>query len=281
MTTIAPTQLSGVTFGGILRSEWIKLMSLRSTIWCYAILVFLTLGLAALFGSTLYVEGMTLDHDTQQTFAVQAVTFSVGMSQLVVAVLGALVITGEYGTGMIRSTLTAVPARLPALFGKIVVFGAVTFVISLVAMVLSALLSAPLLANSGVDVDFADGAYWAALVGAAGFLALTGVFATAVGTIVRNSAGAIAIVLGFVLVLPTIVQVFAIVTAADWVANLGNFLPSNAGARMYAYVTDSAAVDPLGVGGFVLEPWQGALVLVAWVVALLALASVLLKRRDA
>ena len=92
MTTIAPTQLSGVTFGGILRSEWIKLMSLRSTIWCYAILVFLTLGLAALFGSTLYVEGMTLDHDTQQTFAVQAVTFSVGMSQLVVAVLGALVV---------------------------------------------------------------------------------------------------------------------------------------------------------------------------------------------
>jgi len=282
MTTITPTQLSGVTFGGILRSEWIKLMSLRSTIWCYAILVFLTLGLAALFGSTLYVEGMTLDHDTQQTFAVQAVTFSVGMSQLVVAVLGALVITGEYGTGMIRSTLTAVPARLPALFGKIVVFGAVTFVISLVAMVLSALLSAPLLANSGVDVDFADGAYWAALVGAAGFLALTGVFATAVGTIVRNSAGAIAIVLGFVLVLPTIVQIFAAITRAEWVANLGNFLPSNAGSRMSAYIGESAAsADPLGLGGFVLEPWQGALVLVAWVVALLALASVLLKQRDA
>ena len=282
MTTIAPTQLSGVTFGGILRSEWIKLMSLRSTIWCYAILVFLPLGLAALFGSTLYVEGMTLDRDTQQTFAVQAVTFSVGMSQLVVAVLGALVITGEYGTGMIRSTLTAVPARLPALFGKIVVFGAVTFVISLVAMVLSALLSAPLLANSGVDVDFGDGAYWAALVGAAGFLALTGIFATAVGTIVRNSAGAIAIVLGFVLVLPTIVQIFAAITMAEWVANLGNILPSNAGARMYAYIGESAAAaDPMGLGATVLEPWQGALVLVAWVVALLALASLLLKRRDA
>ena len=282
MTTIAPTQLSGVTFGGILRSEWIKLMSLRSTIWCYAILVFLTLGLAALFGSTLYVEGMTLDRDTQQTFAIQAVTFSVSMSQLVVAVLGALVITGEYGTGMIRSTLTAVPARLPALFGKVIVFGVVTFVVSLVAIVLSALLSAPLLANSGVDVDFGDGAYWAALVGAAGFLALTGVFATAVGTIVRNSAGAIAIVLSFVLVLPTIVQIFAVITKAEWVANLGNFLPSNAGARMYAYIGESAAAaDPMGLGGTVLEPWQGALVLVAWVIALLALASVLLKRRDA
>ena len=281
MTTIAPTQLSGVSFGGILKSEWIKLMSLRSTIWCYAILVFLTISLGLLFGSTISVEGVSLDHDTQQSFAVQAATLSVGMSQLVIAVLGALVITGEYGTGMIRSTLTAVPTRLPALFGKIVVFGAVTFVISLVAIVLTALLSAPLLANNGIEADFGDGAYWSALVGAAGFLALTGVFATAVGTIVRNSAGAIAIVLGFVLVLPTIVQVFALITAAEWVANLGTFLPSNAGARMYAYVSENAAADPFGLGGLVLEPWQGGLVLVGWVVALLALASVLLKRRDA
>ena len=283
MTTIAPTQLSGVTFGGILRSEWIKLMSLRSTIWCYAILVFLTLGLSALFGSTISIEGASLDHDSQQAFAIQAATLSVGMSQLVVAVLGALVITGEYGTGMIRSTLTAVPSRLPALFGKIVVFGLVTFVISLVAIVLSALLSAPLLAGNGIDVDFGDGAYWAALVGAAGFLALTGIFATAIGTIVRNSAGAIAIVLGFVLVLPTVVEVFALITKSEWVANLGTFLPSNAGARMYAYVSESAAAaNPmLGLDRVVLEPWQGALVLVAWVVALLALASVLLKRRDA
>lgn len=281
MTTIAPTQLSGVSFGGILRSEWIKLMSLRSTIWCYAILVFLTISLGLLFGSTIFTEGITLDHDTQQTFAVQAATLSTGMSQLVIAVLGALVITGEYGTGMIRSTLTAVPARLPALFGKIVVFGIVTFVISLVAIVLSALLSAPLLAGNGIEADFGDANYWSALVGAAGFLALTGIFATAIGTIVRNSAGAIAIVLGFVLVLPTIVQIFAVITKAEWVANLGAFLPSNAGARMYAYVSDAPAVDPLGLDSLVLEPWQGALVLVAWVVALLALASVLLKRRDA
>jgi len=182
---------------------------------------------------------------------------------------------------MIRSTLTAVPSRLPALFGKIVVFGVVTFIISLVAIVLSALLSAPLLANNGIEVDFSDGAYWAALVGAAGFLALSGILATAVGTIVRNSAGAIAIVLGLVLVLPTIVQVFALITTAEWVANLGAFLPSNAGARMYAYVSETAVVDPFALGGLVLEPWQGALVLLGWVTALLVLASVLLKRRDA
>ena len=283
MTTITATApRSGVSFGGILHSEWIKLMSLRSTIWCYSIVVFLTVVLSLIYGSTIYIEsGVPLDHDTQQTFAVQAATLSVGMNQLVIAVLGALVITGEYGTGMIRSTLTAVPTRLPALFGKIVVFGVVTFVISLVAIVGSALLSAPLLANNGIETDFADPAYWGALFGAAGFLALSGVFATAVGTIVRNSAGAIAIVLGLILVLPTIVQVFALITMAEWVANLSAFLPSNAGSRMYAYVAENGASDPFGLGGLVLEPWQGALVLLAWVAGLLVLASVLLKRRDA
>ena len=284
MTTLTPTTTSpssGVSFGGILRSEWIKLMSLRSTIWCYAILVFLTITLALLFGSTISLEGATFDASGEQALAVQAATLSVGMSQLVIAVLGALVITGEYGTGMIRSTLTAVPTRLPALYGKIVVFGAVTFVVSLASMVVAALLTAPLLEGNGINVDLSDPAYWSALVGAAGYLALSGIFATAIGTIVRNSAGAIAIVLGFILVIPTIVQVFALITLQEWIANLSAFLPSNAGSRMYAYVAESAASDPLGLGGVVLEPWQGALVLLAWIAGLLVLASVLLKRRDA
>jgi ABC-2 type transport system permease protein len=280
--TTATAPLSGVSFGGILHSEWIKLMSLRSTIWCYSILVFLTISLSLLFGTTITIEGMTLDDASMQSLAVQSATLSVGMSQLVIAVLGALVITGEYGTGMIRSTLTAVPTRLPALFGKVIVFGSVTFIVSLLAIVIAAVLAAPLLAGNGVDTDFGDPAYWAALAGAAGYLALSGVLATAVGTIVRNSAGAIAIVLGLVLVLPTILQVFALVTASEWVANVGTFLPSNAGARMYAYVDQAASsADPFGLGGLVLEPWQGGLVLVAWIAALLLLASVRLKRRDA
>lgn len=280
MTAVATAPRSGVSFGGILKSEWIKLFSLRSTYWCYAILVFLTLSLGLLFGSVITVEGMPLDSNSTQAFAVQGATLSIGMSQLVIAVLGALVITGEYGTGMIRSTLTAVPSRLPALFGKIVVFGVVTFVISFVSIVVTALLSAPLLAGNGIEVDFTDGAYWIALVGAAGYLALSGVLATAVGTIVRHSAGAIAVVLGLILVLPGIVSIFAVVTMQEWVATISTFLPSNAGARMYAYVSEALS-DPMGLGGVILEPWQGGLVLVAWIAALLVLASVLLKRRDA
>jgi ABC-2 type transport system permease protein len=277
MTTHSLTAKSGLSFGGILNSEWIKLMSLRSTFWCYGVLIFLTLALAALFGGTISIDGEQLDAATQQAFAVQSATLSTGMSQLVIAVLGALVITGEYGTGMIRSTLTAVPTRLPALFGKIVVFGVVTFVVSLVAIVTAALLSAPLLASNGITVNFSDGAYWQALVGAALYLSLIGVLSTAIGTIVRSSAGAIAIVMGLILVLPTIVQIFAAVTQARWIADASAFLPSNAGDRMFSYAVD--AFDT--AGQLALEPWQGALVLLAWIAALLALASTLLTRRDA
>lgn len=275
------TTLPHLTFGGILRSEWIKLRSLRSTFWCYSILVFLTVGLGLLFAATFSGMG-EMDYDTQQTFAVQAATLSLGMSQLVVCVLGALVITGEYGTGMIRSTLTAVPTRLPALAAKALVFAAVTFVISLVSIVLTMLISAPLLAGNGIEVDLGSAAVWLPLVGAAGYLALIGVLAFSLGTIIRHSAGGIAAVLGLILVVPTIVSVFAVITRAEWVANAQNFLPSNAGARMYAYVSDAAAaVDPMGLNATPLEPWQGALVVVAWVAALLVLAGVLLKRRDA
>jgi ABC-2 type transport system permease protein len=277
MSTPTIATHTGVTFGGILHSEWIKLTSLRSTFWCFGVLIFLTLGLAVLFGGTLSLDGVDFDAATKQAYAVQSATLSIGMSQLVIAVLGALVITGEYGTGMIRSTLTAVPSRLPALFGKVLVFGATTFVVSLVSIVFAALLSAPLLAANGISVNFSDAAYWVALVGAAGYLALIGVLSTAIGTIVRSSAGAIAVVLGLILVLPTIVQVFAAITQARWIADLGSFLPDGAGGRMYAYV--SGVID---TGGQLnLEPWQGALVLIAWVAALLGLASVLLKRRDA
>jgi ABC-2 type transport system permease protein len=281
MSAVATAPRSGVSFGGILHSEWIKLFSLRSTYWCYGILVFLTLAFGLLFGGLISTEGgIPTDSATVQSIAVQGATLSIGMSQLVIAVLGALVITGEYGTGMIRSTLTAVPARLPALFGKIVVFGGVTFVVSFVSIVLAAALSATLLGNNGLLVDFADPAYWIALLGAAGYLALSGVLATAIGTIVRHSAGAIAVVLGLILVLPGIVSIFAVVTLQEWVANISTFLPSNAGARMYVYVSEATS-DPMGLGGVILEPWQGGLVLVGWIAALLLLASVLLKKRDA
>ena len=110
-----------VTFPRVLRSEWIKLRSLRSTVWSFAIVIAVSAGLALLMGLGIPAADGAVPADTQTTLVLQASLFGVFFGQLVIAVLGVLVISGEYSTGMIRSTLTAVPRRLPALWAKAVV----------------------------------------------------------------------------------------------------------------------------------------------------------------
>jgi ABC-2 type transport system permease protein len=287
--TTAHATGEGVTFVGILRSEWIKLVTLRSTGWCYLILVVVTIGLGALVGLGMpsAAEMGVTDRVSVQTTWLFAATLGVGFAQLVVAVLGALVITGEYGTGMIRSTFAAVPARIPALVGKALVFGAITFVLSFGSLVVTALLLIPLFAGKGIEPDIADGHVWLALVGAAGYLALIGLLSLAIGTIIRHSAGGIAAALGLLLVLPTIAQLLAGLTQAQWASDVGTFLPSSAGGRMFAYPVTATEVPPGfepppgAVVPLVLEPWQGLLVLLGWLAVTAALGVVLLRRRDA
>ena len=283
MTTVVSTRGtatgSGVSFGGVLRSEWIKLRTLRSTAWCYLILVVLTIGLAALIASAFPTPDGTPNRETQQALWLMVTTLGINFGQLVAAVLGALVITGEYGTGMIRSTFAAVPKRLPAVIAKVLVFGVTTFIVTLFSLVVAALITAPLLANKGVHVDFGDAHVWLGLVGGAGYLALIGIVALGVGLIVRNSAGGIAAALGLVLVVPIIFQVISgILQKAMWPQNVASFLPSQAGGKLFAYPASNAATPD---GLVVLDTWQGLLVLAGWVVLVLVVGSILVKRRDA
>lgn len=270
---------SGLSFGGILKSEWIKLTTLRSTVWCLAIVVVVTIGLGILLAFTFSNQG-NLPTAQQQQATVQVSTLAIGFSQLAVSVLGALVITGEYGTGMIRSTFAAAPGRFSPVLAKALVFAAVIFGVSLISIGVTALITAPLLPNVGVHPDFGDaGVYWA-LLGGAGYLALIGLFAFALGTIIRNSAGAIAAALGTVLVLPGILQLIGALTKTEWVTNLTKFLPSGAD-RMYAYAIAQPAVPGAPAGAITLDPWQGLLLIVVWDVVLLAIGMILVKRRDA
>jgi ABC-2 type transport system permease protein len=279
MTTITPyvARGSALSFGGLLRSEWIKLRTLRSTIWCYAIIVAITIGLGLLIASA--IQSSTINPSSPGNEAiVQVATLGIAFSQLVAAVLGALLITGEYGTGMIRSTLTAVPKRLPALAAKAIVLAVTTFALGLVSIVVTALVATPILTAKNIPVDLADGKVWFAIVGGAGYLALIALLALAVGTIVRNSAGGISAALGLVFVAPIVFQIIAGITQATWAINVLALLPSSAGGRMYAYVSDVAAPASKTI---VLDPFQGFLVLAVWVIAFFVVASVLLKRRDA
>lgn len=280
----------GVGFAGVVHSEWIKLRSVRSTLWCYVAIVLLTIGLGMLLSAALPTAATAPTRDAQQSTWLTVATLGVNFSQLVVAVLGALVITGEYSTGMIRSTFVAVPARLPALAAKLLVFGVITFVISLIALVATAFATAPLLPARGIHPDLDDSAIWISLVGAAGYLTLIGCLSLAIGTILRSTAGTIAASLGLVLVAPIILRVLANLTQAQWAANVDVFLPSNAGGRLFAYPasTSSVLTPPAGtpnaattVSAIVLEPWQALLVVAGWFVAALVVGAILLKRRDA
>ena len=278
-TAVFTVSGSGLSFGGLLRSELVKLRSLRSTLWCYGIIVLITIGFGLLLASWVQLGNTAAANADQQALWVRVATTSIMLNQLVVAVLGALIITGEYGTGMIRSTFAAAPKRIPALLAKAVVLAVTTFVISLVSIVVTALLAALLLPGRGIHPDFGDGKVWLAFLGGALYLALVGLISLAIGTLVRSSAGGVAASLGLVFVLPVIMVIITSITRATVAQNVSALLPSAAGERMYSYVTASIVKAPSGF--ILLEAWQGLLVVVGWAVVLFVIAGVLLKRRDA
>lgn len=265
--------------GGILRSEWVKLVTLRSTAWCLAIVAALGIGIPALISLALPAAseagGTTADGGYYNWM--MATTVPLGFSVLVVAVLGCLVITGEYGTGMIRSTTAAVPRRVPVLLAKAAVIGIVVFVVGLVTLLLGALASGLVLGGSGYTIDAGDGRVWLTLLAAAAYPALVAVFAVGVGTLIRNSAGAIAAVLGLLLVVPTIVQLVGGLLRVEWPFDVGTFLPSSLGSTMYTPAIEGMTFTQ---GSITLEPWQAALALAAWAAAALVAAAFVMRRRD-
>jgi ABC-2 type transport system permease protein len=259
---------SGLSFAGILRSEWIKLRSLRSTMWSYLLVILISVGMAALMSLSLSLgpTGATLPEAQQTHYLLLASTFGIYFGQLVVAVLGVLVISGEYSTGMIKSTLTAAPRRLSTLWAKAAVLFIATYVVSLVGIIASFLVAAPILAAKGIHGSLLDGDVIVPMLGGALYLALISVFALGIGAILRSSAGGIAAALGTLLVLPVIFQLIP----ADWAADVQPYLVSNAGFAMFG----AAMGSPL-------EPWQGFAVLIGWIAVAIGAAAVLLKRRDA
>lgn len=277
MTTIAPAAPtvpafvpagSGLSFGGELRSEWIKLRSVRSTLWSYATVIVISFGMAALMSVSLPSAGQALPADVQTTMVGQAATFGVFFGQLVVAVLGVLAISGEYSTGMIRSSITAIPRRLPMLAAKAVVLFVCTFVVGTVSTIGSYAVAAPILAGQGITASFTDPDLFLPLLGGALYLALVSIFALGVGAMLRSSAGGIAAALGILLLLPIAMSMIP----AQWVADLLPYLISNAGLAIF------------GLNGFTsvsLDVWQNVLIVLGWVAVSLAGAALLLTRRDA
>ena len=264
-----PARSGGVvTQSRVLRSEWIKLWSLRSTRWSLALgLLGLLLGIVvAAFDMGRW---SSLPLDTRLHYkSVDTALIGWHLSELAVGVLGVLVITGEYSTGMIRSTFMAVPKRLPVLWAKVLVFGTVVFVLSLPMTFIGFFGAGAVLSQHHVNASLSTPGALRAVIAIPLFLTVLAVFTVSLGALVRNSAGAIATFAGVIFVLPGLVGVLS----NSLKNSINPYLPSNAASAFF-----TAKPDP---ADHLLAPWAGFGVFCAYALVLLAAASVLLIRRD-
>ncbi|MGN6430526.1 MAG: ABC transporter permease [Gaiellaceae bacterium] len=249
-------------------SEWTKLRSLRSTRWSLFAAVLLTILFPVLFAAlTSSHWGSMSPHDRADRHPLDIALAGVNVSQLAVAVLGVLVITGEYSTGMIRASFTAVPKRLPVLWAKTGVFAAVAFALTLPAVLIAFFSSQAILSRHNIlQISFSHSGVARSVIGGAVFLTLVGIFALAIGAIVRNTAGAIATFAGIFFVIPPLMNILP----ASWNHAITKYLPSEAGRQLFSLTHDSNS----------LAPGPGGLLFVGYCALALAIAAVLLIRRD-
>jgi len=245
----------------LLRSEWEKLRSIRTTFWSLIITVVAMVGIGAI------VAAVHTGTRSGRGFDALSGTFTgVLLAQLAIGVLGVLTVTSEYSTGMIRSTFIAAPQRRAVIMAKAGVVGFVTFLVGTVASFASFFVSAAILSSHGTHLSLGSPGALRSVIGVGLFLGILAVLAVGLGTIIRSSAGGIAALVGLLLVLPTLSQ--AIPSSIR--DSVEKFLPANAGQAVFLH-TDTGS----------LSPWIGLLVFGAYAVAGLGIALVMVGRRDA
>jgi ABC-2 type transport system permease protein len=265
--TAGPTHVGRVTQRRVALSEWTKLRSVRSTRWSLLATLLLIIGIGILACVVFESRWPHLSLDDRRHFhPLRANLAGVNFAQLAIGVLGVLVITAEYSTGMIRATFSAVPKRLPVLWGKALVFGAVAFAVSLPAVFIVFFVGQAILSGQHIDIGISHPGVVRALFGAPLFLTVMGLFGLGLGAIIRNTAGGIAALAGIVFVLPPIIGLLP-----SSVANsIDPYLPSNAGGAIWTITPDPNT----------LAPWTGLAVFGAYAAASIAIAAIVMNRRD-
>ena len=286
--TTAPARRAGP--GGLLLAEWTKIRSLRSTVWTLVIFAVVSLGLTALFTwLTLNAASNGRQGARDSGLFTDPVSFilgtGLGLGQFAIAVLGALVITSEYSSGAIRASLLAVPRRYPMLLAKSLVFALLVILVGEIVSFCSFFIGAAFVnghvltsrltvashtvtVHRTIEVSLSQPNVTRAVVGAGLYLTVLGLFALAVGALIRHTAGAITAVIGMVLVIFPLAGLLP----SSWGAHIHAYLPTIAGQLI---TQDKPSADQL------LSAWQGFGVFCAWTALLLAAAIYLLQRRDA
>jgi ABC-2 type transport system permease protein len=255
-----------VTQGQVIRSEWIKLRTVRSS---WLVLAATVLGIAAVGLLVSYVSNAhwsSMSASDRAAFnPINQDLIGVSLAQLTVGVLGVLAAAGEYTTGMIRGTFAAVPRRVPVLVAKAGVLAAVTFMVCLAAVLVTFLGGQALLGSHGIGIGHPEAVR--AVIGSSLYLTVVAVLGIGLGFLIRSTAGGIAILLGVLLVLP----IMAAALPGTWSQAFGRYLPSTAGRALFI----------MNGGHAMLSPWNGFGIFLLYAAAVLVAAALVLRRRDA
>ena len=253
-----------------LRAEWTKLRTLSGTWWLLFAVIALTAAVGGAAAASVSCQAAGCGQD-QARIALSGVD----LSQAVVAILAVLAISGEYSSGMITTTLTAMPRRLSVLLAKAVVVAGLALAAGAVGVLACVLAGRLLLPGHGFTpghgyspLSLASGADLRAVAGSVLYLALIALLALGVATAVRDSAVAIGLVLGLVYLFPVIASALD----PDWSRRLEQIGPMTAGLSIQATT---------GLRSLPLTPWQGLGVLALWAAGALLLGTLILCLRDA
>ena len=275
MSSVTPTvtiphlaERGRVTQSRVIASEWTKFITLRSTLWSLGVGMFLTLAFPILFATVTAARwGHMSPQERAHRSPLDIALAGVNVAQLAIAVLGVLIISGEYSTGMIRSTMLAVPRRLPVLWAKLGVYTVVSFVLTLPAVIVAFFASQAILSRHHIlQISFSAPGVVRVLIGGALYVTLVGVFALAIGAIVRNTAGGIALFAGIFFVIPPLMNIFP----TNWNNAISRWLPSEAGRQLFALHKDPNRY----------AQWPSGAIFLGYCILAVAIAAVLLRRRD-
>ena len=255
-------------FGGALRSEWTKIRSVRSTMWTLGSAMVITIGISVL-GNWGRANG---DHANAASLAHEDLTqrsmFGIILGQLIMVVFGALAITGEYSTGMVRTALTAQPRRVPVFWAKLLVVAAVSLEIGEIISFASFLIDSSFWRGKGVQLDLSSPHALQAVIGGGLYLAGSAILAFGLGAILRHTAGAITSGVGLLFVLTILVNFLP----QSWQDHLNKWLPFDAGGQVWS--TQHVRGTDLGA-------WTGFGVFMIYGAVAVLLGAYLFRKRDA
>ncbi|HWN62069.1 MAG TPA: ABC transporter permease subunit [Streptosporangiaceae bacterium] len=251
---------------GTLRSELTKIASVRSTYWTLLAQVVASIAWAVLNCAGIVSHGAGSGFNAAEA----SLTGQVALGELIIVVLGALVITSEYSTGMIRTSLAVMPRRGVLYAAKAIVFAAVTLTISLVTSFVAFFVGQAILSSKHYNTTLGQPGVLRAVLLSAAIVAVFGLLAYGAGAIIRHTAGAITAILGVIFLLPALGQALP----NTWFADLERWLP---GGGALSPIASSAPP----ISDHLFSAWGEFAVFSGYAVVLLVVGAWLFIRRDA